>query len=129
MEILKRFRTVLLGTRITVFMDHKNLTHEMMKFATQHVLQWHLQLEEYGAKFCYKKGEENVIADALSHVPCQLEGVLMKPDAQWSILDKPALAECLSNYPLRPAGLVADQSNGSLRPTEMVADHTMTQEQ
>ena len=101
-EILKHFRTVLLGARITVFMDHKNLTHEMTKFATQHVLQWCLQLEEYGAKFCYKKGEENVVADALSQGSCQPEGVLTKPtnmaDAQWSILDEPALAECLSKY-------------------------------
>ena len=78
-----------------------------MKFATQHVLWWCLQLEEYGVKCCYKKGEENVIAGALSHVPCQPEGVLTKPtnmtDAQWSILDEPALAECFSKYPLRPA--------------------------
>ena len=51
----------------------------MTKFATQHVLLWHLQLEEYGVKFHYKKGEENVVADALSHVPCWPEGVLMKP--------------------------------------------------
>ena len=96
-EILKHFQTVLLGARIMVFTDHKNLlTHEMTKLATQHVLQWCLQLEEYGAKFHYKKGEENVVADALSCVPCQPEGVLMKPtntaDAQRSILDKPALA-------------------------------------
>ena len=91
-EILKHFRTVLLGSRITVFMDHKNLTHEMMKFATQRVLWWYLQLEEYGAKLCYKKGEDNVIADALRCVPCQPEGVVMKPtnmaDAQWGILDE-----------------------------------------
>ena len=60
-------------------MDHKNLTQEMTKFATQHVLQWCLQLEEYSVKFHYKKGEENVVADALSHVPCRPEGVLMKP--------------------------------------------------
>ena len=76
-------------------------------------------------KFCYKKGEENVIADALSHVPCQLEGVLMRPtnmaDAQWSFLDGPALAECLSKYP--------KASWASLRPTGMVTNHTMTQEQ
>ena len=44
-------------------------------------------------------------------------------------MDKPALAECLSKYPLRPTGLVTDQSNGHLRPAEMVADCTMTQEQ
>ena len=83
-------------------------------------------------KFHYKNGEEDVVVvDALSHVPCWPEGILMKPtntaDAQWSILDEPAL--CLSKYPLRYAGLVADQSNGHLRPTGMVADCTMTQEQ
>ena len=54
-EILKCFWTVLLGSHITVFTDHKNLTHEMTKFATQWVLHWWLQLEEYGAKFFYKK--------------------------------------------------------------------------
>ena len=63
-EILKHFQTVLLGSCITVFTDHKNLTHEMTKFSTQQVLCWQLQLEEYSAKFQYKKGEENVLADA-----------------------------------------------------------------
>ena len=78
-EILKCFWTVLLGSHITVFTDHINLTHEKTKFATQWVLQWWLQLEEYGAKFLYKKGEENVLADALSRVPCQPEGVCTTP--------------------------------------------------
>ena len=55
MEIWKHFRTVLLGSRITVFMDHKNLTHEMTKLATQHVLWWCLQLEEYGANSVTRK--------------------------------------------------------------------------
>ena len=65
-------------------------------------------MEEYGAKFHYKKGQENVIADALSRVPCQPEGVCMKPtqsesttkvDAQLSILNDPDLAECLAQFP------------------------------
>ena len=51
----------------------------MTKFSTQQVVHWRLQLEEYSAKFCYKKGEENVLVDALSRVPCQPEGVCTTP--------------------------------------------------
>ena len=78
-EILKHFQTVLVGSHITVFTDHMNPTHEMTNFATQQVLWCQLQLEEYGAKFLYKKGEENVLTDALSRVPCQPEGVCTTP--------------------------------------------------
>ena len=137
-EILKHFQMELLGSRITVFTDHKNLTPEMTKFATQWVLWWWLQLEEYSAKFPHKKGEENVLTDALSRVSCQPEGVCTTPiqskstikaDAQWSILNEPALAECLAQFPLRPTGLVTDHNNGSLRSIGLVADHTMTYKQ
>ena len=47
-------------------------------------------------------------------------------DAQWSILNKLALAECLTQFPLRPAGLATGHDNGSLRPAGLVADHAMT---
>ena len=54
----------------------------MTKFSTQWVLHRQLQLEEYGTKFHYKKGEENVLVDALSRVPYQPEWVCTKPT--WS---------------------------------------------
>ena len=66
-----------------------------------------------------------MLVDALSRVPCQPEGICTKPtwsepttkvDAQWSILNEPALAECLEQFPLRPTGLAAGHGNGSLRP-------------
>ena len=53
----------------------------------------------------------------------------IKADAQWSILNEPALAECLTQFPLMPTGLVAGHNNASLMPTGLVADHTMTHEQ
>ena len=79
-----------------------------------------------------------MLADALSRVPCQPEGVCTTPmqsestikvDAQWSILNEPALAECLTQFPLRPAELVTGHNNGSLRPAGLVTDHTMTHKQ
>ena len=63
-ETLKEFRNILLGQKIKVFTDHKNLTYK--NFNTERVMRWRLILEEYGPELCYIKGENNVVADALS---------------------------------------------------------------
>jgi transposase InsO family protein len=74
-ETLRTFRSMLLGAKITVHTDHKNLTHKLSTFTTQRVMRWRLLLEEYGPEFAYKKGSENCIADALSRVPTLDENV------------------------------------------------------
>ena len=68
-ETLCEFRSMLFGSMINVFTDHKNLTHQLTKFTTQRVLRWRILLEEFGATFHYKKGQDNIIADALSRIP------------------------------------------------------------
>ena len=68
-ETLRTFRSMLLGAKITVHTDHKNLTHKLSTFTTQRVMRWRLLLEEFGPEFAYKKGKENCIAAALSRVP------------------------------------------------------------
>lgn len=68
-ETLKTFRTMLYGAELHIHTDHKNLTYSMTQYTTQRVLRWRLLLEDFGAKFYYKKGETNVVADALSRVP------------------------------------------------------------
>ena len=72
-ETLRTFRSMLLGAKITVHTDHKNLTHKLSTFTTQRVMRWRLLLEEYGPQFTYKKGADNCIADAMSRVPTQNE--------------------------------------------------------
>ena len=70
-EVFKEFHLMLLGSKIIVYTDHKNLTHHMMQFMIQHVLCWCLLLEEFKLKFEYLTGECNVLADALSCIPIE----------------------------------------------------------
>ena len=65
-ETLKEFRNILLGHQITVYTDHKNLTYK--HFNTERVMRWRLILEEFGPELKYIKGENNVVADALSRL-------------------------------------------------------------
>eukprot|EP00978_Attheya_sp_CCMP212_P029076 scaffold102189_cov64-Attheya_sp.AAC.6 len=72
-ECLRKFHSMLYSARLTVHTDHKNMTHQLGKFTTQRVLCWQLFLEQYGCKFEYIPGPDNVVADAFSRVPCSLE--------------------------------------------------------
>ena len=50
-ETLKEFRSILLGQRIVVHTDHKNLTYA--NFNTDRVIRWRLIIEEYGPDLNY----------------------------------------------------------------------------
>lgn len=61
------FRPYLFGKRFTIVTDHKPLTWLMnFKQPNSKIIRWRLQLQEYDFEVVYKKGSQNVIADALS---------------------------------------------------------------
>ena len=68
-ETLKEFRYILLGHRIIVYTDHKNLCRDNTIHERQRVMRQRLLIEEYGAEIKYIEGEKNVVADALSRLP------------------------------------------------------------
>ncbi len=70
-ETLKEFRNILLGQRIKVFTDHKNLVHESELKMSQRVMRWRLLSEEYGSEIVYIKGPKNAVADTLCRLPKQ----------------------------------------------------------
>ena len=104
-EILKEFRSMLLGAKIRVHTDHENLTHAVSSFTTQRVIRWCLLLEEFGPSFYHKSGETNVLADALSRVPTsRTDRSSALTDSTPSATDSifcmdPALADCLVDHP------------------------------
>ena len=63
-EDVKEFRNILLGHKVTVYNDLKNLTYKILN--TERVMCWRLIIEEFGPEIKYTKGEINVVADALS---------------------------------------------------------------
>ena len=59
---------MLLGYKINVFTDHLNLVHETTLKASDRVMRWILLLEEFSITKTHIKGEDNVVADALSRL-------------------------------------------------------------
>ena len=65
-ETLKEFKNILLGHKIIVHTDHKNLVCK--NFNTERVMRWRLVIEEFGPELRYIKGTHNIVADALSRL-------------------------------------------------------------
>ena len=67
-ECLKEFKGMLWGQKLRVFTDHKNLIQSALGYTCNRVYRWRLILEEYDPEILYIKGENNIVADAISRL-------------------------------------------------------------
>lgn len=64
---IKYFRPYLYGRKFTIYTDHRPLTWLMsLKDPNSKLTRWRLKLAEYNYNIIYKKGRQNLNADALS---------------------------------------------------------------
>ena len=123
-EVLKEYRSILWGARINVFTDHINLTRQ--NISSNRIMLWRMLCEEFSPVFHYIKGNDNVIADALSRLPLEeekgsptLTAVNIKPtenNIESTNVDHSAL-----NVHNKPA--VEDQTNTDLVAEDLFIDY------
>ena len=65
-ETLKEFRNILLGQKLIVHTDHKNIVYGNL--SNGRIARWRLLLEEYGPTYVHIAGKDNHAADALSRL-------------------------------------------------------------
>jgi hypothetical protein len=65
-ETLRAYRNILLGHEIIIYTDHQNLVNDQTSHEAAHMQHWIWLIEEFGPKFQYLLGPENMVADALS---------------------------------------------------------------
>ncbi len=91
-DVLTTFRPILYGSKIHIWTNHDKLTYT--KLSTQQVLRWRLSIKEYGPKFHYKPGIENIEADTLSRYP-----LLKGENMDQQLFHDALLLESFLNYP------------------------------
>ena len=64
---LKDYRKMLLGAKLNIYTDHKNLTFRT--FSVKRILRWKIYLDEYNLELRYIEGKKNVLADCFSRLP------------------------------------------------------------
>ena len=69
LSIVEEFRNILLGQKLVVHTDHKNIIYGNL--TNDRIARWRLLLEEFGPEYVHVAGGDNVVADALSRLDMQ----------------------------------------------------------
>jgi len=81
---IDKFRSYLVGAKVTVYTDHAALKYLLTKKdAKPRLIRWILLLQEFNLEIKDKKGMENSIADYLSRMQLKNPQELPINDFQW----------------------------------------------
>ena len=109
METLKEFNNILLGYKVEVYIDHKNLTYETKLNDYQGLQRWQSLIQEFDLTLKFITSKINIIADAISilqkeqhETPVSQEQQLLEAELcallELNNLYITEMAECFSIY-------------------------------
>src|SRR4051812_41135916 len=76
---LKTWRHYLMGNRCEIYSDHKILKYIFtQKEVNMRQRIWIELIKDYDLDIHYHSGKDNVVADALSRLPCRLNSMILK---------------------------------------------------
>lgn len=126
---LKKWRINLLGVPFVVFTDHRTLENfQTQKHLSRHQARWQEFLGQYDYKIAYIKGEDNLAADALSRLSCDvLDPELLSPStvAALHIVDGALAALTTAEHAHVTAPTVASTTAPTTRGSLRVASDPM----
>ncbi|KAK1666836.1 hypothetical protein QYE76_054995, partial [Lolium multiflorum] len=73
---LKVWRHYLMGNRCEIYSDHKSLKYIFTRRLNMRQRRWLELIKDYDMEIHYHPGKANVVADALSRLPCQLNSMI-----------------------------------------------------
>ena len=89
----EKFRSYIVNSKVIVYTDHAAIKYLLTKKdAKPRLIRWILMLQEFDVEIRDKKGIENVVADHLSRMNHEKEGLpiedAMRDDTLYAVLDK-----------------------------------------
>jgi hypothetical protein len=118
-ETLKEYKNILLGQKVIIHTDHKNILYS--KLPNERITRWRLMLEEYGPEFQHVSGKDNIVADALSRLDTSngkgtMSAFCMSAMIRDESYEMPRVELCLAaddanleRFPMKPSLIAAEQ--------------------
>jgi len=108
-KTLNEFRTMLLGHKLKIYTDHKNLFNLTTVSKSPRIQRWQWTIEEFGPDLEYINGPRNVVADALSRLDTEMSYSTYNSDAFPELFENLDDKSLTIYYPLSTAVIAKHQ--------------------
>ena len=108
-KTLNEFCTMLLGHKLKIYTDHKNLINLTMVSKSPQIQRWQWTIELFGPDLEYINGTWNVVAEALSRLYTEMSHLTYNSDTLPELFENSNDKSLIIGYPLSTAFIAEHQ--------------------